>query len=134
MRECKTNHVMAHGQTLLHFSTAAVHAFPAQVDKPVGSAQNDVVEHFNKFSNHRIHSDMSTVNFSVPEDVKQSFNQTFKGRNKSAIIADLMQKAVERDLLRQKSEAAARRILRRRGSAPATTEARVRAAREAGRP
>lgn len=77
---------------------------------------------------------MSTVNFSVPDEVKQSFNQTFKGRNKSAIIADLMQKAVERDLLRQKSEAAARRILRRRKAAPATTEARVRTAREAGRP
>ena len=25
---------------------------------------------------------MATVNFSVPEDVKTAFNETFKGRNK----------------------------------------------------
>lgn len=77
---------------------------------------------------------MSSVNFSVPEDVKQSFNDTFKGRNKSAIIADLMQEAVERDLRRRKSEAAAKRILGRRKNAPAITEARFRAARQAARP
>ena len=29
---------------------------------------------------------MATVNFSVPEDVKQAFNQAFEGKNKSAII------------------------------------------------
>lgn len=29
---------------------------------------------------------MSTVNFSVPEDVKQAFNETFQGRNKSATM------------------------------------------------
>lgn len=38
---------------------------------------------------------MATVNFSVPEDVKRDFNETFKGRNKSAIIADLMRRAVD---------------------------------------
>jgi len=27
---------------------------------------------------------MSTVNFSVPEEVKQVFNETFQGQNKSA--------------------------------------------------
>src|SRR3989338_7181273 len=37
---------------------------------------------------------MSTVNFSVPEDVKQSFNKTFRGQNKSAIIAGLMREVV----------------------------------------
>ena len=39
---------------------------------------------------------MSTVNFSVPEDVKQAFNEAFQGQNKSAIIADLMREAIER--------------------------------------
>jgi hypothetical protein len=39
---------------------------------------------------------MSTGNFSVPEDVKVSFNQTFEGQSKSAVIADLMREAVER--------------------------------------
>ena len=39
---------------------------------------------------------MSTVNFSVPEDVKEAFNTAFDGQNKSAVIADLMREAVER--------------------------------------
>jgi hypothetical protein len=38
---------------------------------------------------------ITTVNFSVPEEVKQAFNETFAGENKSAIIAGLMQQAVE---------------------------------------
>ena len=33
---------------------------------------------------------MSTVNFSVPEDIKNAFNTVFEGQNKSAVIADLM--------------------------------------------
>ena len=77
---------------------------------------------------------MSTVNFSVPDDVKQAFNEAFEGRNKSAIIADLMREAVERDLRRRKSAAAYLRIARRRKHAPAITERQFRAARENGRP
>ena len=37
---------------------------------------------------------MATVNFSVPDEVKETFNQAFEGQNKSAIIADLMRRAV----------------------------------------
>ena len=76
---------------------------------------------------------MSSVNFSVPEEVKLSFNDTFKGRNKCAIIAGLMLEAVARELRRRKNESAAKRLLRRRERAPAIAEARSRAAREAGR-
>ena len=77
---------------------------------------------------------MSTVNFSVPEDVKDAFNAAFDGQNKSAIIADLMREAVERAQRRQRSVAAYKRITRHRQQAPAATQAQVRAAREAGRP
>jgi len=77
---------------------------------------------------------MSTVNFSVPEEVKQVFNEAFQGQNKSAIIADLMLEAVERAQSRQRSQAAWLRILERRQHAPAVTEEDFRAAREAGRP
>lgn len=77
---------------------------------------------------------MSTVNFSVPEDIKQAFNEAFEGRNKSAIVADLMREAVERDMARRKGEAAYLRIAQRRKHAPAITENRFRAARETGRP
>ena len=31
---------------------------------------------------------MATANFSVPNNVKQAFNETFRDRNKSASIAD----------------------------------------------
>jgi hypothetical protein len=37
---------------------------------------------------------MSTVNFSVPEDVRQEFNQLFANENKSAILTRLMQQAI----------------------------------------
>ena len=77
---------------------------------------------------------MSTVNFSVPEAVKQVFNETFQGQNKSAIIAELMLEAVERARAKQRSIAAYRSILERRRNAPAITEEEFRAAREAGRP
>ncbi len=77
---------------------------------------------------------MPTVNFSVPEDVKNAFNITFEGQNKSAVIADLMREAVERAQSRQRSQDAYQRILARRKNAPRVTEEQFRAAREEGRP
>ena len=77
---------------------------------------------------------MPTVNFSVPEDVKEAFNATFEGQNKSAVIADLMREAVERAHSKQRSKDAYLRILARRQHAPTITEAQFRAAREEGRP
>ena len=77
---------------------------------------------------------MSTVNFSVPEEVKQAFDAAFTGRNKSAIIAGLMREAVERDLRRQRSESAYLSIVRRRKRAPSITEKQFQAARAKGRP
>jgi metal-responsive CopG/Arc/MetJ family transcriptional regulator len=76
---------------------------------------------------------MSTVSFSVPEDVKRAFNDTFQGQNKSAIIADLMREAVERAGRKQRHHRAIARILKRRKNAPTVTEADIRAAREEGR-
>lgn len=77
---------------------------------------------------------MPTVNFSVPEDIKNAFNSTFEGQNKSAIIAELMREAVERAQSQQRSREAYQRILTRRQSAPRISEAQLRAAREEGRP
>ncbi len=77
---------------------------------------------------------MATVNFSVPDRVKRAFDRTFGGRNKSAIVAGLMMEAVERHRAARRREIAIDSILaRRRGKRPAS-QARVRAAREAGRP
>lgn len=38
---------------------------------------------------------MATINFSIPDEVKQAFNAAFAGQNKSAIVAELMREAVE---------------------------------------
>ena len=77
---------------------------------------------------------MATVNFSVPEEVKQAFNETFKDRNKSAVIAALMREAVDRARQRQRqSEAIARILALRAQTEPVSPEA-IRAAREEGRP
>src|ERR1035437_2309781 len=89
---------------------------------------HNVVENFNKQG-----LSMPTVNFSVPEDIKNAFNITFEGQNKSAVIADLMRDAVEREQRRQQHCSAVDRILARRVNAPRITEAEFRAAREEGR-
>jgi len=76
---------------------------------------------------------MSTVNFSVPENVKQTFNAVFEGQNKSAIIAELMLEAVEREERKQRSREAYKNIVARRKHAPKITENKFRTARAAGR-
>jgi len=77
---------------------------------------------------------MSTVNFSVPDDVKDRFNAAFAGQNKSAIIADLMLEAVERAKRKQRSHVAIASILSRREHSPTVTAATFRKAREQNRP
>lgn len=77
---------------------------------------------------------MATINFSVPEDVKAAFNETFSKQNKSAVITELMREAIERVRSRQRSQDAISNILSRRDQAPALTESAFRHAREDGRP
>ena len=77
---------------------------------------------------------MATMNFSVPDDVKEAFNTAYQGQNKSAVIADLMREAIERAERKQRSHDAILRIIERRKSAPAVTDEEIRAAREDGRP
>ncbi|MBS0487723.1 MAG: hypothetical protein JSS13_10300 [Proteobacteria bacterium] len=73
---------------------------------------------------------MATVNFSVPEDVKDAFNATFDGRNKSAIVADLLREAVEREKRRQAHVAAGTAILRRWDKRPVVPAGTIRQLRE----
>jgi hypothetical protein len=98
------------------------------VDEKSPDHQN-VVEVFNN-----LNPSMPTVNFSVPEDVKQAFNAAYEGQNKSAVIADLMREAVARAERRRVHRAAVERMLAARAAAPSATEAAFRVAREAGRP
>jgi len=76
---------------------------------------------------------MATVNFSVPDDVKDAFNQAFEGRNKSAVIADLMRQAID-EVERSRSRAAViARLTGRRKKRPVVTDAAIRKARQSGR-
>jgi metal-responsive CopG/Arc/MetJ family transcriptional regulator len=77
---------------------------------------------------------MATVNFSVPEDIKQAFQETFANENRSAVIARLMQQAVE-DKKRQQRRATAIEALLdlRRKQRPVSGKAIARA-RQADRP
>jgi predicted transcriptional regulator len=77
---------------------------------------------------------MATVNFSVPDDVKQAFQEAFANENRSAVVARLMQQAVE-DKKRQQRRAAAIDALLdlRRQQCPVSDKAIARA-RQADRP
>jgi hypothetical protein len=77
---------------------------------------------------------MAIVNFSVPEDVKTSFDETFRGQNKSAIIAQLMREAVEREQRRRESARAAERVRARHATSPVRTQSKLRQTRVKGRP
>ncbi|RPH40193.1 MAG: hypothetical protein EHM87_22720 [Burkholderiales bacterium] len=76
---------------------------------------------------------MATVNFSVPQELKDAFNETFHGQNKSAVIAALMREAIEREQRRLASVAAIDRILARQGKAPRIASVRLAATRRKGR-
>ena len=47
---------------------------------------------------------MATMNFSIPDDVKEAFNKAFDGENKSAVVAGLMRKAIEEKERRAKQD------------------------------
>lgn len=77
---------------------------------------------------------MATVNFSVPDDVKVAFDRAFGDQNKSAIIADLMRKAVAEATRRKQREAIFRQLTQRRARRPSLSSEELRVARMAGRP
>jgi metal-responsive CopG/Arc/MetJ family transcriptional regulator len=77
---------------------------------------------------------MATVNFSVPDDVKAEFDRAFGGQNKSAVIADLMRKAVAGAKLRKRREDIFRILTQRRAERPPMSDTKIRASRTTGRP
>ena len=74
---------------------------------------------------------MATVNYSVPDEIKEAFNLAYQGQNKSAVIAELMMEAVERAARKQRHREAIANILARRAETKPVTEAEIQAAREA---
>lgn len=76
---------------------------------------------------------MATVNFSVPDEVKQAFGREFKGRNKSAVIAELMRQAVDESRLRRQRSLAIGDLLAMRLGAGSLSESDFRRIRREGR-
>ena len=76
---------------------------------------------------------MATVNFSVPDDVKKAFDRAFRKRNKSAVIADLMRRAVADEERKAQRTELFRQLTERRSRRPSATTAQARALRTAGR-
>lgn len=81
---------------------------------------------------------MGTMNFSIPDDVKEAFNAEFDGQNKSAVVAELMRKAVEERRARVKADAQFdtlfEELLRQRAEDAPMSDEEIRHARQEGRP
>lgn len=81
---------------------------------------------------------MATMNFSIPDDVKEAFNKAFKGENKSAVVAELMRKAIEEKTRRAKQDkdldAFIEELLWIRAEDPPMTDEEIRRIRVEGRP
>lgn len=76
---------------------------------------------------------MATVNFSVPEDVKNRFNQVFQHENKSHLITELMKKAIEDYERKQRRAKAIDDLLRIRAKQKSVSRQRIQQARQEGR-
>ena len=99
------------------------------LDYPVPKHKLTVVEIFNNGA-----SAMATVNFSVPDEVKAAFDKAFSGQNKSAVVAELMRRAVRESVQRARREQLFRQLSNARGSRGSVSALEVSAARTAGRP
>jgi hypothetical protein len=77
---------------------------------------------------------MATVNFSVPDEIKEQFNRAFARENKSRVVARLMMQAVEeRRAQRERARAVDALLKLRRKRSPLTIK-EFNQARRAGRP
>jgi hypothetical protein len=74
------------------------------------------------------------MNFSVPEEVKKQFDKAFAGKNKSAVLTQLMQQAIEGRKREDQRKRAIDHLLAMRQQAPQVTIKAIRQARLQGRP
>jgi hypothetical protein len=77
---------------------------------------------------------VATVNFSVPDDVKAEFDKAFGDTNKSAIIADLMRRAVKDHHLQQRREQLFRQLNEGKSRRPSMSGDKINRTRADGRP
>jgi len=77
---------------------------------------------------------MATVNYSVPDEIKNRFNQVFAHQNKSHLIAELMKQAIAEYEHQQQRTRAIDTLLKLRAKQNPVTEKAIRSARKHGRP
>jgi hypothetical protein len=73
---------------------------------------------------------MGTMNFSIPDDLKEAFNKTFEGQNKSAVITRLMTRAIEEEERVRRSRGFVERLRQIRKRSRPVNEAEIRRARQ----
>ena len=73
---------------------------------------------------------MATMNFSIPDDVKEAFNEAFEGENKSAVITRLMRRAIEEKERNQRAQGLVERLRQIRANSRPMTDEEIRRARE----
>jgi metal-responsive CopG/Arc/MetJ family transcriptional regulator len=77
---------------------------------------------------------MATVNFSIPDEIKEEFQRTFADDNRSAVIAGLMKQAIEERKRKQARAAAIDALLQLRREQAPVSDQEIARAREADRP
>jgi hypothetical protein len=77
---------------------------------------------------------VATVNFSVPDEVKEAFDRAFGDQNKSSIIAELMRRAVRERQLKIRREKLFRQMSATRAKRPMFTAEQIHKTRSIERP
>jgi hypothetical protein len=72
---------------------------------------------------------MGTMNFSIPDDVKDKFNKAFDGQNKSAVITRLIVHAIEEEERNRRSAGFVERLRQIRARGRPVTADEIRRAR-----
>lgn len=68
---------------------------------------------------------MAKMTFSIPDDVKDRFNEAFADTNKSAVVAKLILDALDQIERKRRSDEAVRSVLSRRSKAPHLSTAEI---------
>lgn len=76
---------------------------------------------------------MATLTIEIPDDVKDRCEKIFAGQAIEAMLARLLQEALEQEIAHRRAEAVDRLLARRAATKPASAED-IQAARLAGRP
>lgn len=77
---------------------------------------------------------MATMNFSIPDDLKDAFNEAFEGENKSALVASWIRRGLEERTQKARGADLVERMRKLREMGPTFSEEELRQAREDGRP